>query len=270
MEVPAIALKQKDTKTILSTLPLGRKALGQRAHLDTYKKILSYVKIDSLFKFLSIKKPDTEPQKVRLFFEVTLGRRIADCILLVFGRSDKTCYIIELKTCMPKTYNMTSDVKLAQRTQGLNQLMDCASFLNSHCPVGNSTWKVYPHLLFKSQRSLKTIYTETAFIPPNHIHSNDDKLISFFFSREDDVMRKLLYSSLQRPPSTHIRPVLGTTSQQRTINQQKLLERNKKKCFKLQTGLSQNGPGKKKKKPSVCGTGQSMPSSSGTKHPLNQ
>ncbi len=70
----------------------------------------------------------------RLFFEVTLGRRIADCVVVALQPSPR-CYIVEFKTAMSNTANPQSVTRKAQRLEGTAQLCDCANFLRTSCQI---------------------------------------------------------------------------------------------------------------------------------------
>nr|QOW02502.1 Ul24 [Tadarida gammaherpesvirus] len=72
---------QVNSKETLSKLPSQRKIAGNRAHFAAYKKMKRYTSLTPLLKFVGIDHPCPGKSKVQLFFEVTLGPRIADCVL---------------------------------------------------------------------------------------------------------------------------------------------------------------------------------------------
>lgn len=87
---------------------------------------------EQLASFLSL-PPGPTFTDFRLFFEVTLGRRIADCVVVALQPYPR-CYIVEFKTAMSNTANPQSVTRKAQRLEGTAQLCDCANFLRTSCP----------------------------------------------------------------------------------------------------------------------------------------
>ncbi len=72
------------------------------------------------------------------------------------------CYIVEFKTAMSNTANPQSVTRKAQRLEGTAQLCDCANFLRTSCPpvLGSQGLEVLAALVFKNQRSLRTLQVE--------------------------------------------------------------------------------------------------------------
>ncbi|AAO12324.1 hypothetical protein KM546_gp17 [Porcine lymphotropic herpesvirus 3] len=173
----------------LSELPDKRKRAGVLAHKRVYKKMLQYVTFTHLSNFLSIAHPCGKDVNFKIFFEVTLGSRIADCIVLAVSKQGRVCYVIELKTSLGSKF-ILNDVKAAQISQGLSQLLDSTTYLYNHAPKDTEAWTIVPHLLFKCQKTLQTIYSETPKLKKIHINTRGDKLSAFLYAREDAGLRR--------------------------------------------------------------------------------
>lgn len=232
----AMALNFKADTSALSRLPPKRKLAGQKAHLEMYRKLAKYSSVGHLLKFLAIDHPCPTRCQLKIFFEVCLGNRIADCVILLSCGETRLCYIIELKTCMSDSPSMYNETRLCQRSQGLCQLSDALRFISFNAPAGRQKWHLVPHLIFKSQRGLKTIYTETPQFPTNIIHSSPDKLASFFFSRADREVSEKVHApdAGGQEKMAAKRRFLVPKSKALRARRQRLIERNKKACFKSQ------------------------------------
>nr|pir hypothetical protein EBXRF1 - saimiriine herpesvirus 1 (strain 11[Onc]) [Saimiriine alphaherpesvirus 1]BAA00431.1 unnamed protein product [Saimiriine gammaherpesvirus 2] len=230
-------IKQRD-KEVLAHLPNKRKIAGNKAHLETYKKLAKYTVSASIFKFLSISHPCPLRAKTRLFFEVSLGNRIADCVMLTSCGETRICYVIELKTCMTSNLDLISDIRKSQRSQGLCQLADTVNFIHNYAPLGRQAWTVLPILIFKSQKTLKTLHIETPKFPVNLTHTSEEKLSCFLWSRADVEIRKKIHLAPKPKRIFKWDSLLDSTSTEHSAYRQKLIERNKKKCFTLQNQTS--------------------------------
>lgn len=199
-----------------------------------YKKLTKYASSSSLLKFLDIKHPCPGKSSVKIFFEVSLGNRISDCVILLTCGENRMCYIVELKTCMYESKGMFNETRLCQRKQGLSQLSDAIRFVSHNAPSGRQKWLLIPYLIFKSQNGLKTIYNETPQLTNNLIHSHTEKLANFFFSREDkEVSQKVHRPNVtQQKKMVPQRSFLVPKSQKLLVHRQRIFNRNKKACFK--------------------------------------
>ncbi|AMA67378.1 nuclear protein UL24 family [Vespertilionid gammaherpesvirus 1] len=249
----------------LSSLPAKRKQAGHKAHLGVYKKMCKFSSVAYLLKFLSIGHPWPGKTKAKLFFEVSLGNRISDCVVLLTCGENRICYIIELKTCMSGNTNMFNEIRVCQRDQGLHQLSDAFKFICSNAPTGRQKWNLVPLLIFKSQGSLKTLYSETPYYTTNIIHTHFKKLSSFLYSRQDKKVLKTIHCDVQKKVAPK-RGILGTKSTKQTSYKQKLINRNKKKCFQLQEMCSGTEKYKNKSMSTESRAGQLSPDS----HEQNQ
>ncbi|AIU39545.1 nuclear protein UL24 [Equid gammaherpesvirus 5] len=231
-----MALTFKVDTSALSKLPPKRKIAGQKAHLEMYKKLSKYASVGSLLKFLAIDHPCPTRCDVKIFFEVCLGHRIADCVILLSCGETRMCYIIELKTCMSDSTSMFNETRLCQRSQGLCQLSDALKFISYNAPSGRQKWHLVPHLIFKTQRGLKTLYTETPQFTTNIIHSSTDKLASFFFARGDrETLERVRRRDAPSEKKMAAKPRLLVTEPKTVLSRrQRLIERNKKARFKAQ------------------------------------
>ncbi|AAO12362.1 unknown [Porcine lymphotropic herpesvirus 2] len=182
-------LRSSQSSFQLSELPDKRKKAGVLAHKRFYKKMLQYGTFTHLSNFLNITHPCTNDVNFRIFFEVTLGSRIADCIVLAVSKQSKICYVIELKTSLGSKF-ILNQVKAAQVSQGLAQLSDSTRYLCNHIPRDIQPWTIIPHLLFKCQKTLATIYSETPKIKTLQVNTRGDKLSAFLHVREDASIRK--------------------------------------------------------------------------------
>ncbi|ALE14731.1 ORF20 [Felid gammaherpesvirus 1] len=244
-------LPEQISKDILSVLPASRKAAGKKAHLKIYKKLLGYRNTNSLLKFLSITHPCPNKCTFKLFIEVSLGNRISDCVLLLTCGESRICYVIELKTCISKQTNMSRDIRQAQKSQGLHQLLDAVRFVQNSLPLGRQKWNLIPHLLFKCQNSLKTIYQESPAFMTNLAFSNHQKLSQFFTQREDLGLKKRLSSHLHvlKHKTTQSLCDKNPGTKQSITHKQRLIDRNKKVCFKIQKARLGATPFSGKKRP---------------------
>ncbi|AIU39381.1 nuclear protein UL24 [Testudinid alphaherpesvirus 3] len=90
-------------------------------------------------------------------FEVTLGGRRADFILLTESREEKKiCILGELKTCK-HVGNMTTPSKANQRLEGLAQLRDGTRYIRSIITHGTDRIVLCPTLLFAAQKDLRIV-----------------------------------------------------------------------------------------------------------------
>ncbi|AAD21346.1 unknown [Macaca mulatta rhadinovirus 17577] len=215
----------------LEALPASRKRAGTRAHLAVYRRLIKHRSLDDILKFLSIRPTlrATKNVKFRIFFEVSLGRRIADCVLTVNSEHQKTCYVIELKTCLSAAVFPGNAIKISQRWQGLHQLTDSVAYIGRAAPRGHENWSVRPWLLFKNQKTLKTIHTESSAFPPTFINTTSAALNGFFSQWEDAHVRKMLYEIPTKTSAANYRNFLGPPSKQRSVYSQTISDRRKKK-----------------------------------------
>ncbi|AJG42946.1 hypothetical protein KM481_gp16 [Harp seal herpesvirus] len=233
-------LSERASKEILSRLPAKRKNAGKKSHLKVYKKLLRFKNTHKLLKFLDINHPCPSKGSFKLFIEVALGNRISDCVLLLTWGENRICYIVELKTCMSHQVDMLQDIRRAQKSQGLYQLCDAVRFVQNSAPAGRQKWTIVPHLVFKTQDALKTIHSETPTFMTNLIHSCGHKLSQFLASREDFELKRRL-SCLNVTKSKSVAPkhcLLGSQPHQYSHHKQRLIARNKKKCFQSQKGCN--------------------------------
>nr|AWG92382.1 BXRF1 [human gammaherpesvirus 4] len=192
------------------SLPPARKAAGKRAHLRCYSKLLSLNSWEQLASFLSL-PPGPTFTDFRLFFEVTLGRRIADCVVVALQPYPR-CYIVEFKTAMSNTANPQSVTRKAQRLEGTAQLCDCANFLRTSCPpvLGSQGLEVLAVLVFKNQRSLRTLQVEFPALGQKTLPTSTTGLLNLLSRWQDGALR----ARLDRPrptaqghrPRTHVGP----------------------------------------------------------------
>ncbi|AAX58056.1 ORF20 [Ovine gammaherpesvirus 2] len=175
----------------LSSLPAKRKVAGLNAHRKVYKQLMLYTSFGKVNKFLGLQHICPKKVKYKLFFEVSLGPRIADIIVLASQGEQRMCYIIELKTCLGAHF-VPNPIKLAQRSQGLCQLHDSTKYLCNNAPRGEERWVVQAHLLFKSQVSLKTLHSEHPTFPFALIQSKEEALSAFLRLREDAEFKQVL------------------------------------------------------------------------------
>ncbi|AJE29661.1 ORF20 [macacine gammaherpesvirus 12] len=215
----------------LECLPTARKRAGIRAHLAVYRRLIKHRSLGDIFKFLSIcsTREATEDAQFRIFFEVTLGKRIADCVLTVESKNQKTCYVVELKTCLSGFVFPGSAIKISQRRQGLEQLTDSVAYIGRAAPKGHENWSVRPLLLFKNQKTLKTIHTESSAFPPTFINTTSVALNGFFNQWEDARVRKMLYAIPAKTHATNNLEFLDPASKQRSVYSQTIVNGGKKK-----------------------------------------
>nr|QRE02503.1 Nuclear protein [Otarine gammaherpesvirus 4] len=183
----------------LKCVPATRRAAGKRAHLKVYHKLAKMRTFDEINTFLCLKHPSPhDVQNHQLFFEVNLGFRIADSVVLAPHPTTPICYIVEVKTCLTDDTDMFSDLRQAQRLQGLCQLADAARVIQQEVPRGALLWHIIPILIFKSQRALKTIHSETANIGQVTVASTATRLACFMHSREDAGTRRIIHTKRRR------------------------------------------------------------------------
>ncbi|AZB49193.1 putative membrane or tegument protein [Phascolarctid gammaherpesvirus 1] len=179
----------------LALLPNYCKARGKRAHVMFYRKLQNFKRPQSLFKFLGLGLEKTKIG-VQLYFEVNLIKRVVDCIVLRQTENDNTCFVIELKTCMAGRMGSGGAVRAQQRIEGLRQLRDSTRTICSEAPAGSEEWIIHPVLLFKSQRSLRTIYIEhPTFMTNVKVSSSLSRLRGFFSSRQDKSLIRAIKCS---------------------------------------------------------------------------
>nr|ARM64488.1 U49 [Human betaherpesvirus 6] len=149
----------------LTGLPDIRKKIGQFHHLRIYKQILS---LQGNFARLNYFLGDVFPANLRsasvsVFFEVRLGSRIPDCIVLLKSVDAKDefafhCYFFEFKTTLGKSTMQSvhhNCIHQAQYLQGLRQLHQSISFLDQYLIADEVLWNVVPVICFFRQWGLK-------------------------------------------------------------------------------------------------------------------
>ncbi|AAG27209.1 unknown [Cercopithecine alphaherpesvirus 9] len=145
---------------------------GQRCHgrfysvlqsdVDNFKRCNKQVfnpKLPKIFKYIS-KMNVTEIVNIYVIFEVNLGRRRPDCIILMETKIENNlkliCLIIELKSCR-FTSNMNTITKKFQFFEGARQLTDSLSLIQETTPVGHNEILLQPMLIFISQKGLRIV-----------------------------------------------------------------------------------------------------------------
>ncbi|AZB49120.1 putative membrane or tegument protein [Vombatid gammaherpesvirus 1] len=170
----------------LSSLPDYCKLRGKRAHVRFYKRLLKIKRPSTFFKFIGLSKPGKHVTDLELFFEVNLYKRIVDCIALIKTEKCNTCLVLELKTCAADSLDLCRKIRAQQRLEGLNQLLDSSRIICRDAPLGEERWIVTPVLLFKAQKTLKTVYIEhPSFLSDVIVNSNFPRLKAFFQGRQD-------------------------------------------------------------------------------------
>lgn len=179
-------------KKIFNSIPNRRKKAGIKAHINVYKKIKAYSNFTHLSKFLGLPHPGPQNVEFKIFFEVSLGNRIADCVIVAMSGETRICYIVELKTCMSNTASFESPIRQVQRLQGLAQLTDTVNFLKNNSPSGSGKYSLIPVLVFKTQNTFKTVAHEVPTLKANIFFATDSKLISFLSQRQDVSISAIL------------------------------------------------------------------------------
>lgn len=191
-----------EQRKLFEQIPNKRKRAGKRAHILFYRKLKSYNNFSYVAKFLNIEHPCPKGIQFKMFFEVSLGHRIADCIIVTLSGETINCYIIELKTCMSNSDTMTLPIRQIQRLQGTSQLSDSVKYLQTFSPNGTTECAIIPLLLFKTQKSLKTIFSEIISFSINRTYTSHKKLINFLSTRQDVSVSTLLNIHTTKLPSS--------------------------------------------------------------------
>nr|ABO48400.1 nuclear protein UL24 [Wood mouse herpesvirus] len=194
-------MDEKGAKQLLNKLPKRRARAGKLAHVRCYRAMQGASNILQLLESLKIAHQITHPVGSRLFFEVTLGRRVVDAIVVVFSESSPHihCFLIELKTCKINFFNHNSTTREAQRVEGSSQLRDSARALTLLAPVGTDPCRVTAHLIFKSQRGLHTLKSYTLTWMTHTINTKKVALLNFLGLNADNELRACLTKGL--PPA---------------------------------------------------------------------
>ncbi|AAB66432.1 hypothetical protein [Murine herpesvirus strain 4556] len=194
-------MNELGAKQLLNKLPKRRARAGKLAHVRCYRAMQGASNILQLLESLKIAHQITHPVGSRLFFEVTLGRRVVDAIIVVFSESSPHihCFLIELKTCKINFFNQHSTTREAQKVEGSNQLRDSAKALAVLAPVGTDPCRVTAHLIFKSQRGLNTLKSYTLNWMTHTVNTQKVALLNFLGLRADNELRACLTRGL--PPA---------------------------------------------------------------------
>ncbi|QDQ69228.1 nuclear UL24 [Colobine gammaherpesvirus 1] len=222
-----VGTDEREAKKHLKRLPAARKYAGVRAHLKTYRQIVTYSTLSEILSFLCIRPESPSIGTHKLFFEVRLGLRIADCIITIQGGACPLCYIIELKTCLGNSIPLTDTVRKSQRVEGLSQLTDSVRYLTQAVPPGREVWAVVPVLIFKNQKTLKTVHCETPLRSPATIQTTTARLDTFLARRQDERVREMLSKVSQATHMVRSRAVLDTAPGLRAIRAQTIPRRSK-------------------------------------------
>lgn len=164
---------------VFSNLPEKRKSIGKYNHLQIYKNLNIYKNnLHKLNSFLGNVFPSNiEQYKIKIYFEVKLGHRIPDCIIILISHNASLCYFLEFKTTYVESNTKTlceNKIHQAQYLQGLKQLNESISFLSQFQNFQGTKFLVYPAIYFFKQNSLnlnffkcfknKIMFFDTSFI----------------------------------------------------------------------------------------------------------
>ncbi|ADW24361.1 hypothetical protein RHVP.20 [Cricetid gammaherpesvirus 2] len=240
------ALHKNWAKQTLAQLPPKRKAVGKRAHLRCYIQLLREPTLHALLDQLKISHTDGCHQLFKLYFEVRLGHRVADAIILTGNDSLCHCYILEFKTCASPKFDINCQIRAAQHAEGCSQLRDMLSHLRWHVPAGPESCSISCHLVFKSQRGLKTLYSKSLFGASASIPASRSALHVLLSSLEDRAFKNTLLRHVARAKHDRCN-LLGPKSQKHTAPRPK--HPKPRKCAGRsalgQTGLRTPNPRKK-------------------------
>ncbi|AAK38220.1 ORF12 [callitrichine gammaherpesvirus 3] len=207
------AISQEERSTF-AKIPKKRMIAGIRAHTRFYKKLLSFSDFGEVADFIGICNQPPTYTTFKIFIEVTLGRRRADCVIVTFEADICRCFIIELKTCMRHASNPVSVTRRIQRHEGISQLSDCVTFLLEACSTrdidNKCTVSLHPVLLLKNQRTLKTVHIEFPQFSQLGTAVSVSRLLSLLDRAHDGTLRARLCEQLSNPPPRRSRIQLGT------------------------------------------------------------
>lgn len=218
--------------------------------MAAYKKMVKYKSAGALLTFLGIKDVAHSKTTFKIFFEVTLGNRIADSVLLTQYGDTRNIYIIEFKTCSSDRVDVYSEIRRSQRLQGLQQLADSIKYIGTNIPSGRTPWLIHPYLIFKSQKTLKTIHCERPNFTINLIHTNTDRLLTYFSALED-VNFKRTKLTVTKPQQSSKHYILGTKPKQYINSSSNSCQSTENNCAPLQ-GIHRKRKCHNNKKKTYC------------------
>ncbi|ANC96581.1 nuclear protein UL24 [macacine betaherpesvirus 9] len=228
----------------LEHLPAIRKCIGQYNHLRIYKKILMLKSNFTELNFFlgNIFPHELQTSKIHVFFEVTLGNRIPDCIIVLNHLNENRVneihlYFFEFKTTFAKSTLFSIQKNTTQKLQylqGLKQLQEATKFLEQYLIKNETTCKISPVICFFRQRGLKLDFVKT-FVS-KELQLSLPFILNLLAQFENDTVKSILsisdtahfrracqkYSHLQRRRNSK-------TSTNRSNNTAKKKRRNPKK-----------------------------------------
>ena len=184
----------------LEYLPPVRRRIGQYNHLRIYKKILLLKSnFEKLNFFLGNLFPEElHDSKIHVYFEVRLGCRIPDCIIVFRHFGEKLlktfhCYFFEFKTTFAKSNLFSIQKNRTQKIQylqGLRQLRQATDYLQQFVIKNESLCKVNPVICFFRQHGLKLDFVKT-FIA-KELQLSSTFLCNLFTKYQNDTVKSIL------------------------------------------------------------------------------
>lgn len=144
-------------------IPKKHKHRGVKNHIRIQEKLANSKSFEGIETVL----PGIFPQYLKnwtrkIFFELNVGRRISDCLILFESlNKEMKCFVLEFKTTYQKTFSLKGHKTLQQYQfrEGCRQLRDAVLELTKI--TGNSTQlHLYGYLIFFSRETLKILYSK--------------------------------------------------------------------------------------------------------------
>nr|WEG69762.1 nuclear protein UL24 [Mastomys natalensis cytomegalovirus 3]WEG69902.1 nuclear protein UL24 [Mastomys natalensis cytomegalovirus 3]WEG70042.1 nuclear protein UL24 [Mastomys natalensis cytomegalovirus 3]WEG70182.1 nuclear protein UL24 [Mastomys natalensis cytomegalovirus 3]WEG70322.1 nuclear protein UL24 [Mastomys natalensis cytomegalovirus 3] len=180
---------------LLSYLPDVRKRIGRREHMRIYRKISTvfddFLALNSVFR--DVFSADIGQRGRYVFYEVNLGKRIPDCIIIFLNQDgSNNCYVIEFKTTMRCADGETlysNKTHRLQYLQGLKQLRDSVHIFSQFSVSNGSVWTIYPVIAFFKQKEITAALIKV--FKPRRCIVCTDLVIDYIRIRQDESVKNL-------------------------------------------------------------------------------
>ncbi|AEV80927.1 nuclear protein UL24 [Saimiriine betaherpesvirus 4] len=184
----------------LCDLPKYRAVVGKRKHFLLYRQIVRSLKSFQRFNCTlgGVFPPELATCRRSVFFEVTLLRRIPDCIVLFnIGKLDRkiVCYVFEFKTTQSSADAVSVRkhcTHYLQYVQGLRQLKDTVEDLKEFAIGGveGDIWEVIPVIAFYQQNEMSPSFCRTFRVTTLRFRS--ESVVRALCRGQDESLRNVL------------------------------------------------------------------------------
>ncbi|AEV80772.1 nuclear protein UL24 [Aotine betaherpesvirus 1] len=187
----------------LSDLPRYRAIAGKRKHFAVYRQIVKTLNNFQRFNLAlgGVFPPGLAQCRRSVFFEVTVGRRIPDCLVLFSSEGlvrKIVCYVFELKTTQSSadadSVRKHSSTHYLQYVQGLRQLKDTVDDLRGFSSgAEGDVWDLIPVIVFYPQNEARPSFCRAFRVTT--LRFRTESLVRVLCRGQDESVRNILSSA---------------------------------------------------------------------------